>query len=252
MPRRAKMTTLRVIGGGRAGHAFEGAFRRLGWRVDGPLGREADLGPAATGVDFLVLAVPDSAISAVADAVAPSDVATIVHLAGSVGPEALGRHRRRAAIHPLVSLTPDQGADRLAGGAWFGITADPEADRAALELVGALNGRVFQVPAERRALYHAAACIASNHLVALFGQVERLADLAGVPMPALLELAEVSLDNVARLGASGALTGPVSRGDLVTIERHRRALPAEEADLYECLASEAARVAGRRLPPPQR
>lgn len=247
----APVTSLRVIGAGRAGRAFHEAFRRLGWRVEGPLGREAELSRAADGVDFLILAVPDSAISAVADTVAASDQATIVHLAGSVGPEALGAHRRRAAIHPLVSLTRDHGADRLAGGAWFGITADPEAEATARELVRSLGGRAFGVPAERRALYHAAACIASNHLVALLSQVERLAQVAGVPMPALLDLAEGSLDNVARLGATGALTGPVSRADWVTVDRHRRALPAEEAELYECLAGEAARLAGRQLPAPE-
>ena len=244
------MRTLRVVGAGRAGHAFQQAFERVGWGVEGPLGRDADLSGAATGADYLVLAVPDSAISAVAAAVAPSDDATVVHLAGSMGPEVLGPHRHRAAIHPLVSLTREHGADRLASGAWFGITADPGAGPAARELVQALGGRAFGVPVGQRALYHAAACIASNHLVALLGQVERLAGLAGVPVPALLELAGGSLDNVARLGAAGALTGPVSRGDWETVDRHRRALPAEESILYEALAGEAARLAGRRLPPP--
>lgn len=249
MPHPAKVRTLRVVGAGRAGHAFHEAFRRLGWHVEGPLGRDAELSEAATAVDYLILAVPDSAISAVAEAVTPSGQATIVHLAGSLGHEALGAHPRRAAIHPLVSLTREHGADRLAGDAWFGISADPQAEAAAQELVQSLGGHSFEVPTERRALYHAAACVASNHLVALLGQVERLAQLAEVPMAALLELAEGTLDNVTRLGARGALTGPVSRGDWVTVERHRRSLPAGEADLYECLAEEAARLAGRQLPP---
>lgn len=239
-----------MVGAGRAGHAFHDAFRRLGWSVEGPLARGADLTGAASGVDYLVLAVPDAAIASVAQAVTPSEGATVIHLAGSLGPDVLDPHRRRAAVHPLVSLTRENGSQRLMAGAWFGITSDREAGDAVRELVEALGGRAFEVSPERRALYHAAACIASNHLVALLGQVERLAALTGVPMPALIELAEGSLDNVARLGSHAALTGPVSRGDWVTVERHRRALPAEEADLYECLADAAARLAGRRLRPP--
>ena len=245
------MTSLRVIGTGRAGHAFRDAFERLGWTVDGPLGREADLTSAGAGVDYLVLAVPDAAINAVSVAVDPSDQVTIVHLAGSLGPEALGPHRRRAAIHPLVSLTREHGADRLAAGAWFGVTADAEAATAARHLVESLGGHAIDVPAPRRALYHATASVASNHLVALLGQVERLARQAGVPMPAMLDLAAGSLDNVARLGAHDALTGPVARGDWTTVDRHRRALPTDEIGLYESLAAAAARLAGRQIPPPE-
>ena len=242
--------TLRVVGPGRAGYAFQAALARLGWTVDGPLGRDSDLGGAANGVDYLVLAVPDASIADVATLVQPSDGATVVHLAGSLGPEVLGGHSRRAAVHPLASLTRQHGAERLTSGIWFGVTADDNAVAPAQDLVAALGGQAFAVPAEHRALYHATASIASNHLVALLGQVERLAELSGLPMPALLELAAGSLDNVARLGAAGALTGPVARGDWATVERHRQALPTSEAGLYEALAAAAAELAGRRLPRP--
>ncbi|MHB1855508.1 MAG: DUF2520 domain-containing protein, partial [Acidimicrobiales bacterium] len=105
-------------------------------------------------------------------------------------------------------------------------------------------------PAERRALYHATATVASNHLVALLGQVERLASELDLPPEAFIALARGSLDNVAALGAIRALTGPVARGDWETVQRHRAALPPRERDLYEALAAEAARLAGRDLPAP--
>ena len=74
---------------------------------------------------------------------------------------------------------PDEqrGAEALRG-AWFAVAGDDKI----LDVVRSLGGRSFTVADERRALYHAAACVAANHLVALMGQVERLADAAGVPL----------------------------------------------------------------------
>jgi predicted short-subunit dehydrogenase-like oxidoreductase (DUF2520 family) len=121
----------------------------------------------------------------------------------------------------LVSLpNPELGAQRLGARAWFAVAGDPIAH----EVVVALDGHAFEVADEDRALYHAAACIASNHTVALLGQVERISASIGVPMDGYLELARATVENVARLGATDALTGPAARGDWATIEKHRAAL----------------------------
>ena len=115
-------------------------------------------------------------------------------------------------------------------------------------LVDDLDGRSFPVASGDRAVYHAAAVVASNHLVALMGQVARLADAVGVPLDAYLDLAAGSLDNVRGVGPSAALTGPAARGDVKTVEAHLVALPADERDTYRALAAEARRLAGRREP----
>jgi predicted short-subunit dehydrogenase-like oxidoreductase (DUF2520 family) len=105
--------------------------------------------------------------------------------------------------------------------------------------------RPFHVANSQRAQYHAAATIASNHLVALLGQAVRVAHAAGVPPQALLPLVRASVDNVEALGAAAALTGPVARGDVDTVARHLDALPAGERHAYRALASEALRLTGR-------
>ena len=90
--------------------------------------------------------------------------------------------------------------------------------------------------------------VASNHLVALMGQVARLADAEGVPLEACLGLAAGSLDNVRGVGPSAALTGPAARGDEETVAAHLAALPADERATYRALATEARRLAGRPEP----
>jgi predicted short-subunit dehydrogenase-like oxidoreductase (DUF2520 family) len=232
---------LRVVGRGRAGGALALALGRVGWDVEPALGRDDDPAEAAAGVDLLVLATPDPVIAEVAAEVAAEPATVVAHLAGALGLDVLGPHPRRAALHPLVAL-PDAevGAERLLAGAWFAVAGDP-----LVELVVAdLGGRRFTVADEDRARYHAAAVIASNHLVALLGQVERVAP-DGVPLEALLALVRGTVDNVAALGPAAALTGPVARGDWATVERHLAALPPDERTAYQAMVDQARRLTGR-------
>ncbi len=234
-----RLPTLRVVGPGRAGRSLQLALERAGWRALAPIGRDEDVAGAAAGADVVVIATPDAAIAEVAATVRPSPGVAVVHLAGSLGLDVLAPHERRASVHPLVALPePVVGAERLVG-AWFAISGDPVAG----QIVGALEGRAITVADDKRVQHHAAAVIASNHLVALLGQVERVAAEAGVPLDAYLDLARASLDNVAELGPRDALTGPVARGDWATVARHIDALPAEERAAYEAMVELAKRLA---------
>lgn len=232
---------VRIIGPGRAGGALTAALRASGWRVDGPLGRDHDPSLATTGTRAVLLAVPDRDVTSVASALVPGE-AVVVHIAGSLGLEVLAPHDRVASVHPLVSLPDaDLGARRLAG-AWFAVAGDPLAS----EIVAALGGRAVEVPDERRTTYHAAAVVAANHVVALLGQVERLAASVGVPLQAYLDLARGALDNVSEVGPAAALTGPVARGDRQTVARHLAAIPESERPAYALVADLAHRLVDQR------
>ena len=223
------------------------ALERVGWAVQAPLGRGDALADAARDVDLVLIAVPDAAIADVAAQIQPVETTVIVHLAGSLGLDVLAPHRRRAAIHPLVSL-PDAetGAERLSSSAWFAVAGDP----LARQLVTDLGGHAFDVADADRASYHAAACIASNHLVALLGQVERVARTAGVPFEAYMDLVRATIENVGKLGPAAALTGPAARGDQETIHRHLTALPQDERRAYLALMAEAQRLVSADGPAP--
>jgi predicted short-subunit dehydrogenase-like oxidoreductase (DUF2520 family) len=234
------VTRVRIIGPGRAGTSLHRALTRAHWPVEPLVGRGDDLRAAASGVDLLVIATPDAVVGEVATAVEPRADVVVAHLSGSLGLAPLAGHARAAVLHPLVALPdPDRGADRLVG-AWFGLaaTGDPLVE----DVVAELHGRVVRVDEADWARYHAAAVIASNHLVALLGQVERVAASIGAPLDAYLDLARGALDDVVALGPAAALTGPVRRGDLATVDRHLTALPAEEQAAYRALAEEAARL----------
>jgi predicted short-subunit dehydrogenase-like oxidoreductase (DUF2520 family) len=173
-----------------------------------------------------------------------------LHLSGACTLDDL--HKLRVArpdvevgsLHPLQSLPSyEAGVERLPG-SWCAVAGPPEVERIALSL----GMRPFRVSDADRVTYHAAASIASNHLVALLAQAARVADRAGVPPAALLPLVRATIDNVEELGTAGALTGPIARGDIDTVRDHLAALPDDELGAYRALAREALRVSERDDP----
>ncbi len=229
-----------VVGRGRAGASFSAALRDLGWEVEQLAGRSEVIDGA--GADLVLLCVPDAAVAPVATRVVAPE-AVVAHVAGSLGLDVLGDHPRVASLHPLTSLPdPAIGARRLRDGATFAVAGDPLGRDGAL----ALGGRPIEVADEHRAAYHAAAAIASNHLVALLDQVERTAESAGLTLDDYLPLIRQTLDNVAAVGPLAALTGPAARGDRATLDRHRAVLDPADLPAYDALAERCAALGARR------
>ncbi len=238
----AATVAVRVIGAGRAGRSFAKAIDDLvDWDVIDMRGRGVAIDDAAADVDLVLIATPDTVVADVAAAIRPGR-AVVAHVAGSLGLDVLAPHDRRAALHPLMSL-PDAeiGAERLTGG-WFAVAGDP----LVADLAAALGGRTFEIADDDRALYHAAAAVASNHLVALLGHAQRLGASVGVPADALMALALGSAENAVALGPAAALTGPAARGDEATLVAHRDAIgrrAPRELAVYEAMLAEARRLA---------
>lgn len=231
---------IRIIGQGRAGGSLARALE--GRATVEALGR-GDHTDAVSHVDVLILAVPDRDISRCAAGIAPGQ-AVVAHLSGATPLSALAPHHRVASLHPLVSLPdPVEGARRMRG-AWMAVAGDPLIN----EVAGLLDGRTFEVDDANRALYHATATIAANHLVALMGQVERLAALIDLPVRPFLDLAVGALANTIDSGATAALTGPVARQDWSTIRQHLAALPVAEHAMYLTLVGEVATLTGHEMP----
>lgn len=221
------------------------ALADAGCDVRALLGRGGDVTTAAEDVDVLVLATPDSTLADVAGAVRPVDSTVVVHLSGALGLDVLAPHARRAGLHPLVPLpSPEVGRVRLRSGVTFAVAGDPVAGT----LARVLGGRTIVVDDAARAAYHAAACIASNHVVAVLGQAERVAATAGLDLDAFSGLVRAALADVAELGPAAALTGPAARGDEATLARHRAALAPEELAGYDAGVALVRRLAASRIP----
>ena len=187
---------------------------------------------------MVFLAVPDDALLPFAERLAdegrriPGTVA-FVHLSGAQQLNALDPLRAKHAVgsfHPLQSFPEPRPPDSLLG-VVVGVDAStPALLRRLSSLARAVGARPKHVSDSQRALYHAAAVFASNYVDVLLGTAVKLLQLAGwsekEATAGLLPLTEGVLATVRKRGPVRALTGPVRRGDVGTVEHHLAALLA--------------------------
>ena len=205
----------------------------------------------------ILIAVPDDSIAGVAALLAAGmDSGDALHTSGVYGVEVLAPLLNRgvscATLHPLQTVSsPGQGVDSLEG-AWFGVSGDGSALGWAQSIVKMLAGSVVSVRPDGKPLYHAAAVIGSNYLVALVEAAVELMERAGVgpseARSALGPLMRRSLENALALGPAQALTGPIQRGDTRTVMAHLEAidrLDPESAGLYRALGLYTLKLAQR-------
>ena len=230
--------------------------------VPGPLTLSVGPGdeppPWIAQLAVIILAVPDDAIrplaGVLADAGTIGSQQVVLHLSGVHGQEALGplvgSRAALGSLHPLQTISdPERAAERLKG-AWAAVEGMPRAVEAAERLAQDVGLRPFRIASQAKPMYHAGAVFASNYFVVVEAVAQRLLRHAGLTdaeaWQALRPLVEGTLENLARLGPSGALTGPVARGDEATVRRHVEALTQDDAALYRVLGRAALELAQKR------
>ena len=186
--------------------------------------------------DLYYLTVPDASIVSVSKKVPKTGV--LLHAAGSLAPEILRPHPCVGVLHPIMTFPgPDVALPPPP------IPASISGDRRAVE-VGLMFGKQLgfeTFPFEGdRSLYHAAAVISGNFASlfleiagAIMAQKSTLSQQEAKKI--LSPLALRSLQNSTDLPLEKSLTGPASRKDLQTIQRHQEAILSfspELADLY--------------------
>ena len=239
------MARIGVVGAGRVGAVLSAALRAAGHEIVAAGGdsaaslhrietllpgvRSAKPTDVARECDLLLLTVPDDMLGNV--------VTTLVGAgairAGQVVCHTSGRHglavlepataigARPIAMHPAMTFTGTEiDLDRLHG-CVFGMTAGPEEREYAEGLVADLGGIPMWVPESKRTLYHAGLAHGANHLVTLVSQAMELLAASGAEDPAatLRPLLTAALDNALASG-DAALTGPIVRGDVRTVQAH--------------------------------
>lgn len=215
--------------------------------------------------DLVFLAVPDDAITPLAEALPWRAGQGVVHLSGARPADALaaciahGAHA--AALHPLMTF-PRYPIDapimpmleRVRGCTWA-LEAEDSSLAGQLEaIVAALDGRIVRLAADDRVPYHMSGVLASNYVAALLGAGASLWQGFGVErgdaVEALLPLLRATVESLADVGLPGALTGPVARGDTGTVAAHLAWLDAHAADDPQIAMLRNAYVALARLAMP--
>lgn len=193
----------------------------------------------------LVLAVPDNAIADVARAIAaePAVPGLVVHLSGARGASALSSLEARGVtvgtFHPLASL---DGKATIPRGTFVAVEAAARApgvaqdgEKRLVRLAKKLGLVAGTVRDADRVRYHAGAVIAGNLATALLHEGIELLVRSGVNRDvarvSLARLLASTAQNAIAHPLAAALTGPVARGDIATVEGHLALLDREDQDL---------------------
>lgn len=161
---------------------------------------------------------------------------------------------RILCLHPLQTFTQEPDAGLLQDTPCAVTAADPADVDLGEALSQRLGMRPFRLPDEKKPLYHLAAVMGCNLLVALESAAGRLMDAAAGDDRGLERMAPLLRTTLANLLADGdpahVLTGPVARGDAGTVRAHLRRLDAEPprvGQVYRALSLESLALVAPRL-----
>jgi predicted short-subunit dehydrogenase-like oxidoreductase (DUF2520 family) len=198
-------------------------------------------------VPLIMVTVPDRVIPTVASSLARStslDGTVVLHTSGLDDAGVLAPCRGSGASvgswHPLQSFPASESKVQWDGVA-CALEGDPTALAAGEAVARALGMHPWQIQAQDKPLYHAAAAVAANLPHVLIAIARRLIDrggAAGMPPPDALDvLVRTSVDAALTSRDMEGLTGALARGDTDTVRRHLEVLPPEVGAVYRAVAA---------------
>ena len=270
-----------IIGSGRLGTALAIALSSSGYPIQAVVARhlatakkaaglvsrhplalkasELDLLPASR---IVLLATPDDEIAHTAQRLAGSRRSLlkggiVLHTSGALASDVLEPLARIGfhvgSLHPLVSVSDPRTGQKSLRGAFYCIEGEAAATRTARALVRDLKGHSFTISSDNKPLYHAAAVMASGHILALYDLATEMLVQCGLKrvnaLRVLLPLLQSTVSNLSRSDPARALTGTFARGDLATVRRHLQALSRsglpEALEVYRLLGARSLQLAAR-------
>ena len=219
-----------------------------------------DLKDLVKASDTLFITVPDGEISNVWDCIAEYDLTDILlcHFSGSLSSNVFSGIEHTGAagvsIHPMYAFSDKFTSYQQFHTACLVMEGDSEAVRRMQELFAdQLGHMVLQIRTEDKIKYHTAAAMASNYMTALLEVSMRLLSDCGFSdedsLALLRPLVQNNVSQMLNVGTVNALTGPVERGDICTVQKHLDVLQGEPAErIYRELGIVLADLAKRKHP----
>jgi predicted short-subunit dehydrogenase-like oxidoreductase (DUF2520 family) len=251
---------LAIIGCGRVGSNLALALQRIGHNVVAVVDENDEAAQAcahACGADtrvtactalpsdlsMIFIAVADDQITTVARTLTVSSRTVVCHLSGAMTSDALAVLKPATALlaswHPVQTFSQPLLNSQLFFNIWFALEGEDAALRRLQPIIQELTGRSFVVSKDKKALYHLACTLAANYMVANIFLVQQVLSKAELPsLEVLSGLMRTTLENTIELGPAAALTGPIVRGDVVTVSSHLHVLKQELphlAPIYQTL-----------------
>ena len=180
----------------------------------------------------------------------------IIHTSGSLASsifeeiDTLGAYGY--SMHPMFSFHERNGNFDGLERVCFTIEGAPAKIDIVTEFIKNMGNRCLVADGGKKDLYHIANVIGSNLVLSLLYIGNECLSMSGVDMedavPAYMDLVQSNIDNIIRNGFVGALTGPIERNDIGTIERHLAVIPKKYAEIYSILSRKLIEIAQQKHP----
>lgn len=208
----------------------------------------------ASKANLIFITTQDQAIENVYQQILPylKTRTILVHCSGALSNLIFkGANRKNIitiGLHPIQTFSDDKPAT-ITKNIYYAVEADTQARPIAKKLVRDLQGRPVFIKSADKPLYHTMCVFASNYLVALMSAVFDIARILKIRPRQTFSLLEPLIrqtwDNIRNNGVEKSLTGPIARGDIVTIKSHliilEKKLP-ELLSLYQILGLKALKL----------
>lgn len=215
--------------------------------------------------DVIYVTTPHAAIERVAEGLAQVGhlrfgKLAVCHASGMLTAHVLRAVELRGAtvfsFHPLQTFPrdfPPKDIVPAARGIYYGIDGSRRALGVAQRLARNLGGKTILIQPNLRPLYHAACVLASNHVTTMMGILQGMFRALGTDekefYPVFKPIIMATLRNVEMTSPEEALSGPVARGGVETVDEHFKAIARThpEALPYFCtLTKETVRLAAAK------
>jgi predicted short-subunit dehydrogenase-like oxidoreductase (DUF2520 family) len=170
--------------------------------------------------DVIIISVPDQNIKSVLNTLKCSPDTIVVHTGGSTGLDIFPDNLKRTGIfYPLQTFTRERevGFKNLP---FLLESADENILQVLNKMAESLGGVVHYVDSEHRRMIHLAAVFICNFTNYMLIHGEDVAIKAGYSLELFKPLLAETIAKALEVGPKKSQTGPASRNDIITIEKH--------------------------------
>lgn len=208
--------------------------------------------------DTVFITVPDDAISTVWDSIKHMSIAgkMICHCSGSLSSNIFKDIEETGAygfsIHPLLAVSDRYRSYQELPKALFTIEGDAGHIGDIKALLEGSGLKYSVINADVKTRYHGAAVMCSNLVVALIQAAEDELRICGFSeeqlSDAIAPLLTGNVNKVLKVGTKDALTGPIERNDVRTVEKHLNTFEGIDRQVYKTLSLKTLDVAKAKHP----
>ena len=207
--------------------------------------------------DILFITTPDSLLVPVWEEIKGMSHRNqiICHCSGALSSDSFSGAKEAGvsccSVHPMLPFSNKFSSFEQLNNAFFTIEGQEYAVKIMTELFNSFGNELCHIDGAQKAKYHAAASILSNQVIAVLDMGYSLLEECGFSrseaLKATSQLVRRNMENVISCDCAGALTGPIERGDVQTVQKHIACLDnKEDIELYKMLGKKLVKIAEKK------